>query len=50
MDGHPVSVKRERVDVQIFGDGEAAAVGVGIGHDFPPSSTWRDCMEVLVFT
>jgi len=36
MDGHRVSVKREHVDVQVFGDGEAAAVGVCAGHEVPP--------------
>ena len=38
------SLAKECLDVQAFGDGEAA-VGVRVGHGVPPGNLFRDCME-----
>jgi hypothetical protein len=41
--------KRELLNVQLFGYGEAAAIRIDAGHEFSPGSTWRDCMEKTLF-
>src|SRR5215212_10529512 len=45
VDRQQVCGEREFIDVQLFGDGEAAAVRIRVGHEFPPHRAWRDFMK-----